>query len=207
MVSDKKIRVDFDSPDISSNGGLVLLGNMQNSLAWKIGQLIPDSRKKEFIHHTYMEMVSQRIGQILCGYEDANDCNQLRSDSVLKMSVGRKPSDSDLSSQSTMTRLENCVDSKTLYKIGKLFLDEYISSFEKAPKKVIIDGDDTNANTYGSQQLTLFNAYYNEYVLLHADAAFRRPDWQADAPTTETRSQEQVTKRCTHHAVCGGIPA
>ena len=101
MVSDRKIRVDFDSPDISSNGGIVLIGNMQNSLAWKIGQLIPDSRKKEFIHHTYMEMVSQRIGQILCGYEDANDCNQLRSDSVLKMSVGRKPSDSDLSSQST----------------------------------------------------------------------------------------------------------
>ena len=166
MVSDKKIRVDFDSPDISSNGGLVLIGNMQNSLAWQIGQLIPDSRKKEFIHHTYMEMVSQRIGQILCGYEDANDCNQLRGDSALKMSVGRKPSDSDLSSQSTMTRLENCVDSKTLYKIGKLFLDEYISSFEKAPKKVIIDGDDTNANTYGSQQLTLFNAYYDEYCYM-----------------------------------------
>lgn len=100
----------------------MLIGNMQNSLAWQIGQLIPDSRKKEFIHHTYMEMVSQRIGQILCGYEDANDCNQLRGDSALKMSVGRKPSDSDLSSQSTMTRLENCVDSKTLYKIGKLML-------------------------------------------------------------------------------------
>lgn len=36
-----------------------------------------------------MEMVSQRIGQILCGYEDANDCNQLRGDSALKMSAGR----------------------------------------------------------------------------------------------------------------------
>ena len=166
MVSDRKIRVDFDSPDISSNGGIVLIGNMQNSLAWQIGQLIPDSRKKEFIHHTYMEMVSLRIGQILCGYEDANDCNQLRGDSALKMSVGRKPSDSDLSSQSTMTRLENCVDSKMLYKIGKLFLDEYISSFDKAPKKVIIDADDTNANTYGAQQLTLFNAYYNEYCYM-----------------------------------------
>ena len=60
MVSDRKIRVDFDSPDISSNGGIVLIGNMQNSLAWKIGQLIPDSRKKEFIHHTYMEMGCHR---------------------------------------------------------------------------------------------------------------------------------------------------
>ena len=124
IVSDKKIRVGFDSPDISSNGGLLLVGNMRNSLAWKIGSIIPDERKKEFIHHTYMEMVSQRIGQILCGYEDANDCNRLRSDSALKMSCGRKPSDADLSSQPTMTRLENNIGNKTLYCIGKLFLDE-----------------------------------------------------------------------------------
>ena len=164
-VSNKKIRVDFDAPDISSNGGLVL-NDMHGSIAWKIGQLIPDARKKEFIHHTYQEMVSQRIGQILCGYEDANDCNLLRGDSALKMSVGRKPSDADLSSQSTMTRLENNVDSKTLYKIGKLFVDEYIRSFDKAPKRIIIDADDTNANTFGAQQQTLFNAYYNEYCYM-----------------------------------------
>ncbi len=164
-VSNKKIRVDFDAPDISSNGGLVL-NDMHGSIAWKIGQLIPDARKKEFIHHTYQEMVSQRVGQILCGYEDANDCNLLRGDSALKMSVGRKPSDADLSSQSTMTRLENNVDSRTLYKIGKLFVDEYIRSFDKAPKRIIIDADDTNANTFGAQQQTLFNAYYNEYCYM-----------------------------------------
>ena len=82
------------------------------------------------------------------------------------MSCGRKPSDEALCSQPTMTRLENNVGSRTLYKIGKLFLDEYISSFDKAPKKVVIDADDTNANTYGGQQLTLFNAYYNEYCYM-----------------------------------------
>ena len=101
-----------------SSGLTKTLGNMHGSLAWKIGQLIPDFRRQEFVHHSYMEMVSQRIGQILCGYEDANDCNQLRGDSALKMSVGRKPSDADLASQSTMTRLENNVGMKTLYKIG-----------------------------------------------------------------------------------------
>jgi hypothetical protein len=82
------------------------------------------------------------------------------------MCCGRKPSDADLSSQSTMTRLENCIDSKTLYSIGKLFLDEYMSSFDKAPKKIILDADDTNVNTYGAQQLTLFNSYYNEYCYM-----------------------------------------
>ena len=165
-VSDKKIRVDFNAPDISSNGGLMLLGDMHDSLAWKIGRLIPDLRRQEFTRHTYMEMVSQRVGQILCGYEDANDCDQLRGDSALKMSVGRKPSGADLASQPTMTRLENNVGMKTLYKIGKLFVDDYMASFDKAPKKVVIDADDTNANTYGAQQLTLFNAYYKEYCYM-----------------------------------------
>ena len=77
---DKKIRVDFNAPDMSSNGGLMFLGNMHDSLAWKLGQLIPDFRRQEFVHHSYMEMVSQRIAQILCGYEDANDCNQLHGE-------------------------------------------------------------------------------------------------------------------------------
>ena len=31
------------------------------------------------------------------------------------------------------------------------------------PYSIIIDADDTNADTYGAQQLTLFNAYYWEY--------------------------------------------
>lgn len=49
IVSDKKIRVEFDSPDISSNGGLLLVGNMRDSLAWKIESLIPEDKKKEFV--------------------------------------------------------------------------------------------------------------------------------------------------------------
>ena len=72
------------------NGGLILLGNMHGALAWKIGHLIPDFRRQEFVHHSYMEIVSQRIGQILCGYEDANDCNQLRGDSAYTYTKQKK---------------------------------------------------------------------------------------------------------------------
>lgn len=139
---------------------------MRDSLPGKIGRLIPDSRKKEFVRHTYVEMVCQRVGQILCGYEDANDCDRLRGDTALKLSLGKKPSDSDLASQPTMTRLENGVDSRTLYKIGKLFVDEYVRSFSKPPRRVILDADDTNANTYGAQELSLFNGYYDEYCYM-----------------------------------------
>ena len=165
-VSGKKVSVDFNAPDISANGGLLLAHASKDSLAAEIGRMIPDSRNKCLVHHSYEEMVCQRVNQILCGYEDANDCDRLRGDSVLKLSVGRRPSDEDLCSQATMTRLENNVDSKTLYRIGKLFVESYVKSFSKPPRHVILDADDTNANTYGAQQLTLFNAYYNEYCYM-----------------------------------------
>lgn len=87
-ISDKKINVDFSSPDISSNGGLVLLGPLKNTLPFQIGSVISDYRKQEFVEHSYPEMVCQRVSQILCGYEDANDCNCLRDDSPIKMAVG-----------------------------------------------------------------------------------------------------------------------
>jgi len=158
----KKVQADFNSPDISSNGGLVLYENMKGSLAEKIASCIPDYRNESLIVHTYRDMVCQRIGQILCGYEDANDCNLLRSDSVLKMSVGRLPSGTDLCSQPTMTRLENNVNKRALYNIGILFLKEFVRSYSKVPKRIILDVDDSNSNTYGCQQLSLFNDYYGE---------------------------------------------
>ena len=108
----KSLNVDFDTPDISSNGGLMLC-NMQGSLAAKIGKALPNSRQKAFVDHPYEEMVYQRVGQIMCGYEDANNCDSLRHDSVLKLAVGRKPSDKALSSQPTMTRMENGISKET----------------------------------------------------------------------------------------------
>lgn len=166
VIPTKKIKVDFDAPDISSNGGLVLVGLQKENIARKIARLIPDCRNQDLIVHTYDDMVCQRVGQIMCGYEDANDCDRLRHDSALKMSVGRKPSDADLCSQPTMTRLENHIDRRTLFEISKLFVREYVASFSKAPKRVILDVDDTNADTYGAQQLSLFNDYYNEYCYM-----------------------------------------
>lgn len=161
-VRGKKIKVDFDAPDLSSNGGLLFASASNCGFIDKISACIPDCRNPFFIQHTIRDMVRQRVGQITCGYEDANDCDALRQDSALKMMAGRLPSDHDLCSQPTMTRLENRVGIRTLYQIGQLFVEEFVRSFNKAPKRIILDVDDTNANTYGNQQLTLFNDYYGE---------------------------------------------
>ena len=104
---------------------------MKDSIARKIARLIPDYRNQLLVQHSYEEMVCQRVCQIMCGYEDANDCDRLRHDGALKMSVGRKSSDAALCSQPTMTRLENHVDKDTLWKIAELFVKDYMSSFDR----------------------------------------------------------------------------
>jgi hypothetical protein len=40
VLPDRKIQVDFNAPDISSNGGLVLVGLMKDSIARKIARLM-----------------------------------------------------------------------------------------------------------------------------------------------------------------------
>lgn len=111
---------------------------------------IPDCRNPFFIRHTIRDMVRQLVGQIACGYEDANDCDTLRRDSALTMMVGRLPSDNDPCSQTTITRLENNVRIRTLLKIGKLFVQEFYWLFDEVLKCIILDADDTNVNTCGT---------------------------------------------------------
>lgn len=74
----KKVKVAFSAPAISSNGGLTLLGSMKGSFAEKIADCILDYRNEFFVSHAYCEMVCQRIGQILCGYEDVCRSSSVR---------------------------------------------------------------------------------------------------------------------------------
>jgi|LSQX01.1.fsa_nt_gb hypothetical protein len=58
--------------------------------------------------------------QISAGYEDANDCNTLRNDGVLKVCC---KTENSLSTQPTMSRFENSISNKELHKISKVFTE------------------------------------------------------------------------------------
>ena len=167
-IKNKPIEVSFTAPDLSSQGGLLLMHEYEqhHGFIGKLTNCIEDARHQPFVQHSYYEMLSQRIFQIAAGYKDSDDCDLLRNDSILKMCSGRLPDDKALSSQPTMSRFENKLTDRELYKIGEVFLNEFISSYEKAPKVIILDCDDSNFNTYGAQQGTIFNDYYGEYCYM-----------------------------------------
>lgn len=85
---------------------------------------------------------------------------------MLKVCAGRLPSGPALASQPTASRLENGRSVTELYDMALAFVDNFIASYADEPEVIIIDCDDSNANTYGNQQLTLFNQYYGEYCYI-----------------------------------------
>ena len=162
-ISGKEVHVNFNGGNISSDSGVIMLHEFMDEIGVikKVAKLLPDDRHQSYIDHTTEQLLSQRVLQIIAGYKDSNDCNALRHDPALKTACGKKPeSDGPLASQPTMFRFEHRIDPKTLVRLGRLQVDLFIRSYKKAPETVILDFDDTEDQTYGSQQLSMFNAYY-----------------------------------------------
>ena len=97
------------------------------------------------------------------GYEDGIDADPLRSDPMFKMALDLTPSDCELCSQSTISRLENLPDVRALLRMGRAMVDLYCELFAEVPKRITLDIDDTFDAVHGGQQLRLFNGYYDEY--------------------------------------------
>ena len=163
-VCGKPVVARFDGGRLSSDGGIVLLAEVERRLriAERLARCIEDPRAPDQIRHEVAEMIRFRALAIAAGYPDANDCDVLRKDAAFKMAVGRLPeSGADLCSQPTMTRLENLPGPVALKRMMAAMVELFCDSFEEVPRRIVLDIDDTEDRVHGGQQLALFNAYYD----------------------------------------------
>ena len=109
-VARKKVSAAFDGGMLSSDGGVLLLRDVEKELgiARRLSSCLKDRRDPDLIKHTIEEMLRLRMFAIAAGYEDANDFDRLRYDPIFKMAAGRSPEEGEpLCSQPTLSRLEN----------------------------------------------------------------------------------------------------
>jgi len=159
----------FDGGDISSDGGVMLVAEAERrrGVIKRLASVIEDSRDPRKVRHGIAEMLAQRVFGIACGYEDCNDFDDLRHDPALKVAVGRLPcTGHDLASQPTLSRLENSVGARELYRMSEVLVELFVEGHDEAPAWVIIDVDATDDPTHGQQQLTGFHGYYDEHCYL-----------------------------------------
>src|SRR3982751_3393771 len=156
-VSGKSVVAKFD-------GGVLTLREVEKRLrvADRFAACIEDPRAPDQITHTLADIIRFRLLMIAAGYEDGNDAAALRRDALFKMALERAPSDRELCSQPTISRLENRPDVRSLLRMGRAMVDLYCASFRQVPTRIVLDIDNTFDAVHGSQQLRLFNAHYDE---------------------------------------------
>ena len=169
----KPLRVAFDEPSSSSDGGAVLLraADRRLGLTASLAGCLREWRQPGKVRHALLELLRERVMALACGYSDTSDAARLAEDPVLKMVVGRDPvSGEALASQPTLCRFERAVSARELVGIGTAFAKRVIARHRKRlrgrTRLITIDFDQTHDETHGSQQLALFNGFYGVYCYL-----------------------------------------
>ncbi|TFH84713.1 IS1380 family transposase [Billgrantia azerbaijanica] len=180
----------FDGGRISSDGGGLLLREVDQRLGLlsRVAACFTDHRNQNSVEHSVLALVSQRIYGLALGYEDLNDHDALRTDSVLALLVGtpdltgeQRPRERDrgypLAGSSTLNRLELTTPEAAAtdrYKriaadpaaLDRLLVEVFLESYAEAPREIWLDLDATDDPLHGHQEGRFFHGYYRCYCYL-----------------------------------------
>ena len=162
-VGAKAVDLDFDGGRLSSDAGLVLLKDIdeQLGLTRHLAAVLSDPRDPRRVKFTRQDLLTQRGLQIAAGSEDANDSNTLRADPLFKLLLNRLPEPgAPLASQPTMSRFENRVSRRELYRMARVVLEQCIASYATPPTVIVLAVDDTEDRVHGQQAPARYDGYY-----------------------------------------------
>ncbi len=93
-------------------------------------------------------MIRQRVYGLALGCEDLNDHEELRWDPALQTAVG---SDQVLAGASTLCRFEQRAGRDEALRLHQVLVEQFIASFRRPPRRLILDCDSTDDRVYGQQ--------------------------------------------------------
>ena len=172
-VDRRQIVADFKGGDLTSDGGLPLLREVDRKLGLldALDAAIHDPRRPLFTRHDQRTLLAQRVLAIAAGYEDLNDHQSLRHDTLLqtltdrRLKCGQQEGD-PLSSPPTLCRLENRITRQDLVRMAKVLVEMFIASHATPPTELVLDFDATDDAVHGNQEGRFFHGYYDHYCFL-----------------------------------------
>ena len=161
----RKIEANFAGGQVSSDGGLMLLRQVDRwlGLTKQLDGILPDGRNPLLIQHSQESLLRQRIYGLALGYEDLNDHDSLRHDLLWQTATDRSE---ELGSCSTLCRLENRAGRKEAWLMHQVLFEQFVGSFSAPPKELILDFDCTDDRVHGAQVGGAFHGYYDDYCFL-----------------------------------------
>lgn len=187
-LSQRRVEADFSGGHLSSDGGLLLLRQIDNALGLsaKLASCFSDDRNQIFVEHYIPELIAQRLYGLALGYEDLNDHNSLRVDPLLATAVGKEDptgmnrvcaedKGKPLASASTLNRLELGTELGAAHyrkiqarpeQIEQALLKAGVHTLSAKTLEVVIDLDATDDIIHGLQEGRFYHGYYRNYCYL-----------------------------------------
>lgn len=224
----RKVVADFSGGTLSSDGGVLLLRQIDRSLgvSRSLAACFEDRRDLRYADHTLEELVRQRLYGLALGYEDLNDHDRLRWDPLLAVACEKRdPLGLDrlhqkgaaLAGPSTLNRLELSNNKTTRYhkishdpeKVQSCLLQMGVRCLPRHAEELVIDLDAMGHLLHGLQEGRHFRADYNSYCYLPLYACvgdiplwsqLRTSDQDAAAGVVEALEQivAAIRRRCRH---------
>lgn len=171
---DKPLVATFDTPQQSSDGGAILLKAIDDELTLtpQLATCLREWRQAGKIEHDLPTLLRQRCFGLACGYADANDAAPLKADPIHRLLVGRDPrTGPDLASQPTLSRFENVVGPRELYRLTQTLADVVLAHHQarlahRRVTRITIDLDPPDDPTHGQQELAVFTGHYGTWCYL-----------------------------------------
>ena len=166
FTSSKRRSVEgrFDGGEVSSDGGLILMREVDRRLGLikSVASRISDKRQKGKVRHEVATLLRQRVMALCAGWEDLNDAEELMHDPVHQLASGAEK----LGSVPTLSRFENAQNRASAWAVNEELVEQFIRSKPKAPAYLVLDFDATDTPVHGQQEGRFFHGYYNCHCFL-----------------------------------------
>ena len=189
-IGSQQLCVSFDGGRLVSDAGLLAVRALERPLRViaDLAARLPDPRSPKFIHHSAEALLTQAVYQILAGYPDFNDAQDLREDPLFQILADISPdAEQPLASPSTLARFQYAYtrrqaelppeDRPVLLEIQAarnqrlLILNDYlvelfIRTRRTPPTEITLDADASDDPVHGHQTLSGYHGYYRQHQYL-----------------------------------------
>jgi hypothetical protein len=167
----RPVTVRFDSECVTQDAGLAALRELDERLELTelAASFVNDSRDPRMVVHSVSRLVREVVYAYAAGYDDANDHSPLSHDVWFERLVG--PSNAaSVNPKAHEGLASEAMISRFLHELGldatRLALaplEQFMRVVSKdPPEQITLDIDGFDAETFGCQQLALFNGHYEE---------------------------------------------
>jgi hypothetical protein len=189
-VGSQQLQVAFDGGCLVSDAGLLAVRALEKPLRViaDLAQRLPDPRAPKYIEHSAEAILTQAVYQILAGYPDFNDAQQLRDDPLFQILADVSPdADNPLASPSTLARFQyaftrrqaelpveerpvllevRAAQTGRIKILNDYLVDLFIRTRRVRPEEIILDVDASDDPVHGRQTLSGYHGYYRQHQYL-----------------------------------------